>query len=131
MVKAFLDCGAKAVICSSGHPPETQLTTLHGSAEFSVFENGGKFEIGEEEAEDEETEDEHAEPTSPVSDWEDSDNGDRSMGFWDDDEEGVSQFVCQLYDSLFREGASVDVALRQALASHRKLRYSCHLPSIH
>ncbi|ONI10026.1 hypothetical protein PRUPE_4G024000 [Prunus persica] len=128
LVKSFLDCGAKAVICSSGQPPESQLTTLHGSAEFSAFENG-KFEIGEEEAEDD-IEDEEAEPSSPVSDWEDSENGDPSTGFWDDDEEEVSQFVCQLYDSLFREGASVDVSLRHALASHRKLRYSCHLPGI-
>lgn len=125
MIKAFLDCGAKAVISSSVQPQETQLT--FGSTDFSVLE---KFEIGEEEAEDEEVEDEEAEPVSPVSDWEDSENGDRSTGFWDDDEEEVSQFVCQLYDSLFREGASVDVALRHALASHRKLRYLCHVPSI-
>lgn len=125
LIKAFLDSGAKAVISSSVQPEETQLT--FGSTDFSVLE---KFEIGEEEAEDEEGEDEEAEPVSPVSDWEDSENGDRSTGFWDDDEEEVSQFVCQLYDSLFREGASVDVALRHALASHRKLRYSCHLPSI-
>lgn len=125
MIKAFLDCGAKAVISSSVQPQETQLT--FGSTDFSVLE---KFEIGEEEAEDEEVEDEEAEPVSPVSDWEDSENGDRSTGFWDDDEEEVSQFVCQLYDSLFREGASVDIALRHALASHRKLRYLCHVPSI-
>lgn len=125
MIKAFLNSGAKAVISSSIQPEETQLT--FGSTDFNVLE---KFEIGEEEAEDEEGEDEEAEPVSPVSDWEDSENGDRSTGFWDDDEEEVSQFVCQLYDSLFREGASVDVALRHALASHRKLRYSCHLPSI-
>lgn len=127
MVKAFLDSGAKAVICSSVEPLEMQLTTIHGSGEFNVFENG-KFEIGEEDAEDED-----AEPTSPVSDWEDSDpekNGDHSMGIWDADEEEMSHFVCQLYESLFREGASVDIALRHALASHRKLRYICHLPSI-
>ncbi|KAM1123881.1 hypothetical protein COP2_005372 [Malus domestica] len=129
LIKAFLDSGAKAVISSLAQAPETQLTALHGSAEFSAFENG-KFEIGEEDAEDE-IEDEEAEPSSPLSDWEDSENGDPSTGFWDDDEEEVSQFVCQLYESLFREGASVDAALRQALASHRKLRYSCHLPSVH
>lgn len=128
LIKAFLDSGAKAVICSSTEPPETQLTTFHGSGEFSIFENG-KFEIGEEEAEDEE-----AEPASPVSDWEDSDpersgDRDRSMSFWDEDEEELSQFACELYDSLFRVGASVDVALQHALASHRRLRYSCHLPS--
>ncbi|KAM5588647.1 phospholipase A I [Rosa sericea] len=125
MIKAFLDSGAKAVISSSVQPQETQLT--FGSTDFSVLE---KFEIGDEEAEDEEVKDEAAEPESPVSDWEDSENGDHSIGFGDDDEEEVSQFVCHLYDSLFREGASVDLALRHALASHRKLRYSCHLPSI-
>ena len=103
------------------------VTLVHGSGEFNVLENG-RFEIGEEEAEDEEVE-----PTSPVSDWEDSDaekHGDRSVGFWDDDEEGLSQFICKLYDSLFQEGARVDAALQNALASHRRLRYLCHLPSI-
>lgn len=126
LVKAFLDSGAKAVICSSTEPPEAQLTTFHGSAEFNIFENG-KFEIGEDDGEDEE-----AEPASPVSDWEDSDpekNGEHSMGLWDEDEEELSQFVCELYDSIFRDGASVNVALQHALASHRRLRYSCHLPS--
>ena len=126
MIKAFLDSGAKAVICSSTEPPETQLATFNGSGEFNIFENG-KFEIGEEEAESEE-----AEPASPVSDWEDSDperSGDCSHSFWDEDEEELSQFACELYDSLFRVGASVDVALQHALASHRRLRYSCHLPS--
>ncbi|GFZ06323.1 phospholipase A I-like protein [Actinidia rufa] len=77
-------------------------------------------------------EDEEAEPASPRSDWEDSEpekSREYSMGFWDDDEEELSQFVSQLYDSLFREGARVDVALQHALASHRKMRYSCHLPT--
>ena len=88
----------------------------------------GKFEIGEEEAEDDE-----AGPTSPVSDWEDSDaerDVDHNLCFGDDDEEQLSQFVCQLYDSLFREGASINVALQHALASHRRLGYVCHLPTI-
>ncbi|KAI8001414.1 Phospholipase A I [Camellia lanceoleosa] len=128
LIKAFMDSGAKAVICPSVEPQEMQLTTFHGSGDFNALENG-KFEIGEEELEDEE-----AEPASPVSDWEDDSepekSGDRSMAFWDDDEEELSQFVCQLYDSLFRDGARLDVALQHALASHRKLRYSCHLPSI-
>ncbi|KAL4628422.1 hypothetical protein ACB092_05G237800 [Castanea dentata] len=126
LIKALLDSGAKAVICSSTEPPETQMTTFHGSGEFNIFENG-KFEIGDEEAEDEE-----AEPASPVSDWEDSDlekSGDHTTSFWDEDEEELSQFVCELYDSLFRDGASLDVALQHALAAHRRLRYSCHLPS--
>ena len=87
----------------------------------------GKFEIGEDEADDEAT------PASPVSDWEDGDaeeNVDRTLCFWDDDEEELSQFICQLYDSLFREGASIIVALKHALASHRRLGYVCHLPSV-
>uniref|UniRef100_A0A5B6ZNM3 Patatin n=1 Tax=Davidia involucrata TaxID=16924 RepID=A0A5B6ZNM3_DAVIN len=127
LIKAFLDSGAKAVICPLAEPQEMQLATFHGSGDFSVLENG-KFEIGEEEVEDEEPE-----PASPVSDWEDSEpekSGERSTCFWDDDEEELSQFVCQLYDSLFREGAKVDVALQHVLSSHRKLRYTCHLPSI-
>ncbi|GAB2298843.1 Phospholipase A I [Dionaea muscipula] len=127
LIKAFLDSGAKAVICPSSEPPEMQMTTFHGSGDFEVLENG-KFEIGEEDAEDDE-----AEPPSPVSDWEDIDlekNGDQSKGFWDLEEEELSGFVCLLYDSLFQEGATVRVALKNALASHRKLRYSCHLPSM-
>ncbi|XP_050368574.1 phospholipase A I isoform X3 [Argentina anserina] len=125
LIKAFLDSGAKAVISSSIQPQETHLT--FGSTDFSVLE---KFEIGEEEEAEDELEDGVAEPESPVSDWEDSENENRSISFGDDDEEDVSQFVCHLYDSLFQEGASVDGALRHALASHRKLRYTCHLPNI-
>ncbi|KAF7149753.1 hypothetical protein RHSIM_Rhsim02G0110400 [Rhododendron simsii] len=127
LIKAFIDSGAKAVICSSAEPQEMQLTTFQGSGDYNALENG-KFEIGEEEVEDEE-----AEPASPRSDWEDSEperSGDRSAGLWDDDEEELSQFVCQLYDSLFRDGERVDVALQHALASHRKLRFSCHLPTM-
>ncbi|KAK8575404.1 hypothetical protein V6N12_063078 [Hibiscus sabdariffa] len=80
----------------------------------------GRFEIGEEDADDEEVE---LEPVSQGSDW-DSDmekNEDISTGFGDEEEE-LSRFVCQLYDSIFREGASLDVALKNALASNRKLR---------
>ncbi|XP_061347864.1 phospholipase A I-like isoform X2 [Gastrolobium bilobum] len=126
LIKAFLDCGAKAVVCPSNEPPESQLTTFDGTGELNVMENG-KFEIGEdEEADDEIT------PDSPLSDWEDIDaekNGNHTLSFWDDDdEEELSQFVCQLYDSLFREGASVNHALQHALASHRRLGYVCHLP---
>ncbi|GMH30273.1 hypothetical protein Nepgr_032116 [Nepenthes gracilis] len=127
LIKAFLDSGAKAVLCPSAEPPEMQMTTFHGSGDFEVLENG-KFEIGDEEPEDDE-----AEPLSPVSDWEDIDlekNGDQSKGFWDHEEEQLSGFVCRLYDSLFREGVGLHVALQNALASHRKLRYSCHLPNM-
>ncbi|GAB4830903.1 Phospholipase A I [Ancistrocladus abbreviatus] len=126
LIKAFLDSGVKAIICPSIEPPEMQLTTFHGSRNFDLLENG-KFEIGEEEAEDEEA----PQPPSPVSDWEDIDlekSGEQSSkSFWDQEEEELSGFVCQLYDSLFREGASVRLSLQNALASHRKLRYSCHL----
>lgn len=127
LIKAFLDSGAKAIICPSSEPPQMQSTTSHGSCDFDVLENG-KFELGEEEAEDE-----AAEPVSPISDWEDSDfekNMETPKGFWDHEEEELSHFVCQLYESLFREGATVDTALQTTLASHRKLRYSCHLPSM-
>ncbi|KAE8708910.1 hypothetical protein F3Y22_tig00110332pilonHSYRG00525 [Hibiscus syriacus] len=88
----------------------------------------GRFEIGEEDAEDEEVE---PEPMSPASDW-DSDmekDEDLSTGFGDEEEE-LSRFVCQLYDLIFREGARVDIALKNALASNRKLRYCCHLPNV-
>ncbi|CAN1196966.1 Phospholipase A I [Linum perenne] len=131
LIKAFMDSGAKAVICPSADPMDIPVTSLSGSTDFNFMENGGKFEIGEDEPEDEDIE-----PPSPASDWEDSDpekacGGSNSMGFWDDDEEKLAQFMSQVYDSLFREGASVDVALRTALASNRRLRYSCHLPGIH
>ncbi|KAI4312011.1 hypothetical protein MLD38_036870 [Melastoma candidum] len=125
LIKAFLDSGAKAVICSTAKPPEPQLTSFNGSGDFNILENG-KFELGEEEIEEEE----EIEPPSTGSDWEDSDpeeNGNRK-GFWDNEEAELSQFVCQLYDALFQEGASVDVALQRALASHKRLKYSCHLP---
>ncbi|KZV37161.1 hypothetical protein F511_15081 [Dorcoceras hygrometricum] len=127
LIKAFIDSGVKAVICPSSEPEETPLTSFYGPGEFSTFENG-KFEIGEEEADDE-----NSEPTSPASDWEDSEpekNGEQSLRFLDDDEKELSQFVCELYDSLFQGGGSLDAALKNALTSHRNLRYTCHLPSI-
>lgn len=131
LIKAFLDSGAKAVISPSSEPQEMQLTTFHGSGEFNDMENG-KFEIGVDEGDDE-----YTEPTSPTSDWEDSetDKGtttgtDKGMLVWDDDEEELSRFVCQLYDSIFTGGARVNVALQQALASHRTIRYLCHFPRV-
>lgn len=128
LIKAFLDSGAKAVICPSGEPPQMQSATFHGSGDFDVLESG-KFELGEDEAEDEEP----TEPVSPISDWEDSDfekSTETSKGFWDHEEEELSHFVCHLYESLFREGGTVHTALQSALGSYRKLRYSCHLPSM-
>ncbi|XP_051125036.1 phospholipase A I isoform X2 [Andrographis paniculata] len=130
LTKAFLDSGAKAVVSPSAEPEEMQLTSFYGPGEFSSYENG-KFEIGEEEGEDDEGEAEDNEPASPSSDWEDSDpdkNEEPSMFFWEDDEKDLSQFVNKFYDSLFQGGGRVDVALKTASASHRSLRYSCHLP---
>ncbi|XVF26007.1 hypothetical protein REPUB_Repub13aG0263100 [Reevesia pubescens] len=124
LIKAFLDSGAKAVICPTAEPQDVSVNV---SGEYNVQEIG-RFEIGEEDAEEEEAE------LSPLSDWEDSDlekNGDHhSTGFRDEEEEELSRFVCQLYDSVFREGTRVDVALKNALAFYRKLRYSCHLPNV-
>ncbi|KAK4753266.1 hypothetical protein SAY87_022064 [Trapa incisa] len=133
LIKAFLDSGAKAVVCPSAEPPPESQNATFNSWDLDYLENG-KFEIGEEEVEEDE---EEAEPASSVSDWEDSDTGggkenhQTHKGFWDDDEAELSQFVCQLYDLMFREGATIEVALRRALASHRNLRYICHLPSTH
>ncbi|XP_022723920.1 phospholipase A I-like [Durio zibethinus] len=130
LIKAFLDSGVNAVICPTAEPQDVSLTTDGGSGEYNVLENG-RFETGVEDGEDEEVE-----PISPglVSDWEDSDsekNGNHhSTGFWNEEDEELSRFVCQLYDLVFREGLRVDVALKSALASHRKLRYSCHLPNV-
>lgn len=103
------------------------MSTLHGSGDFNSFDNG-KFEIGEEEGEDDDTE-----PSSPASDWEDSEpekSEGRSQFFWDDDEGELSQFICQFYESLFQGGSKIDDALQHARASHRSLRYSRHLPSV-
>lgn len=126
LLKAFLDGGAKAVISSSTEPLELHSMLFHGSGDFTNMENG-RFVIGDEEAEDDETE-----LASSVSDWEDSDpeKVEHSSTGMDDDEEDLSQFVCLLYDSLFREGAKVGIALHHALSSHPKLRYTCHLPSM-
>ncbi|KAK9706439.1 hypothetical protein RND81_07G124600 [Saponaria officinalis] len=126
LIKAFLDSGAKAVLCPSAEPPEMQPTS-HGSGDYSVLANG-KFELGEEDPDEEEPQ-----PPSPISDWEDSDaekTVDSSKGFWDHEEDELSRFVCHFYESLFREGSSVHSALQSALASHKKLRYSCHLPTM-
>ncbi|CAN6205555.1 unnamed protein product [Urochloa humidicola] len=123
LVKAFMDSGAKAVISSSIEPPDSQTIAYYGMDVNGSLENG-KFVIGDEEAEESEPE-----PVSPISDWEDSDaekSGNHDM----DDEEYLAQFMCLLYDKLFREGVTVDTALQQALRLHPKLKYSCHLPHV-
>ncbi|GJV04862.1 hypothetical protein Tco_1338431 [Tanacetum coccineum] len=68
LIKAFLDSGAKAVICPSTQPEhETKLTSFHGSCDFSELENV-KFEIELEEVEEEE--DCGTTTTSHNNDWE-------------------------------------------------------------
>ncbi|GJN11594.1 hypothetical protein PR202_ga29795 [Eleusine coracana subsp. coracana] len=84
----------------------------------------GKFVIGEDE-----TDELEPEPASPISDWEDSD-AEKSGNNDVDDEEYLAQFICLLYDKLFREGVTVDTALQQALRLHPKLKFSCHLPNV-
>lgn len=125
LVKAFVDSGAKAVISSSIEPPDSQAIAYHGMDVNGSLENG-KFVIGDDEADESEPE-----PVSPTSDWEDSDaekSGECSKDI--DDEEYLAQFICLLYDKLFREGVTVDTALQQALRSHPKLKYTCHLPNV-
>uniref|UniRef100_A0A0A9CTX6 Uncharacterized protein n=1 Tax=Arundo donax TaxID=35708 RepID=A0A0A9CTX6_ARUDO len=125
LVKAFVDCGAKAVISSFIEPPDSKAIAYHGMDLNGGLENG-KFVIGDDEADELEPE-----PVSPISDWEDSDaekSGDRNYDM--DDEEYLAQFICLLYDKLFREGVTVDTALQQALRSHPKLKFSCHLPNV-
>jgi hypothetical protein len=123
LIKAFMDAGAKAVISSSIDPPDSQAVAYHGMDVNGSLENG-KFVIGEEDADELEPE-----PVSPISDWEDSD-AEKSGNNDVDDEEYLAQFICMLYDKLFREGVTVDTALQQALRSHPKLKFSCHLPNV-
>lgn len=73
--------------------------------------------------------------TSPNSDWEnmtekDTPGTNRGTLIWDDDddEEELSKFICQIYNSIHLGGSRVDVALQQARALHRTMRYTCHLP---
>ncbi|KAE8728676.1 Phospholipase A I [Hibiscus syriacus] len=130
LIKAVLDSGAKAVVCPTAEPQDVLMN------EFGEYDVSGKgrFEIGGEGLEDEEPEFEiEPEPISPTSDWDDYDlekTADQGTCFWDEDEEELSRFICKFYDSVFHEGATVGVALKNCLASHRKLRYSCHLPFV-
>ncbi|KAM0012207.1 putative phospholipase A(1) [Helianthus debilis subsp. tardiflorus] len=130
LIKAFLDSGAKAVICPTTEPKEmqTQLTSFYGSCDYLSELQNAKFEIGEE------PEDEDLGITTPSSEWEnmterDTPCADGGTLIWDDDdEEELSKFICEIYESIHLRGERVDFAVRQALASHRSIRYSCHLP---
>ncbi|KAL0310711.1 UNVERIFIED_CONTAM: Phospholipase A I [Sesamum angustifolium] len=126
LIKALLDSGSKAVVSPSSEPEEMQLMSFYRPGDFGCFKDG-RFEIGEEEGEDEDVQ-----SNSPASDWEDSEpekDVECNLSFWDDDEKELSQFTRELYESLFQGGGRVDIALKNSLASHRGLRYSCHLPS--
>ncbi|GMJ15302.1 hypothetical protein like AT1G61850 [Hibiscus trionum] len=129
LIKAFLNAGARAIICPIAEPWDVSPATVTatGSGKHDGLENGGnKISV-------EDLKDEEAEHLSLASDREDSyleKNENHQSGGFQDEEEELSRFVCQLYDSVFREGAAVDVALENALASHRKLRYACHLPNV-
>ncbi|KAL7615494.1 hypothetical protein Lser_V15G04567 [Lactuca serriola] len=140
LIKAFLDSGAKAVICPTIQPEETQthLTSFHGSFNLTELERV-KFEIGVEDLEDEDVM--TVGPMSPGSEWEDMTMeretptpgvaGGRGTLIWDDDdEEDLSHFTHHLYDSIYLRGERVDVALLNALDAHRSIRYSCHLPRL-
>ncbi|KAL8136805.1 hypothetical protein V2J09_002806 [Rumex salicifolius] len=127
LTKAFLDLGAKALICPSNEAPEMHLSTFHGSGDFGDLENG-KFEIGFDEAEEEDME------ADTLSDWEDIEYekiADNPKVLWEIEEDELSRFACQLYESLFRDSATVDAALQSAMAStNRKLKFSLHLPNM-
>ncbi|KAI7752594.1 hypothetical protein M8C21_010642, partial [Ambrosia artemisiifolia] len=129
LIKAFLDSGAKAVICPTTEPKEThtQSTSSYGSCDYLTELQNAKFEIGVEEHEEDDLG-----TTSPVSEWEnmtERDTTDAGTLIWDDDdEEELSKFICEIYESIHLRGERVDFAVRQALASHRSIRYSCHLP---
>ncbi|KAL8259333.1 hypothetical protein R6Q59_027286 [Mikania micrantha] len=125
LIKAFLDSGAKAVVCPSTEPKETHLTSFYGSCDLIELQNP-KFEIGVDDPEDEDLR-----TTSPISDWENmttpgTDRG--TLNLDDDDEEQLSKFMCDIYESMHLRGDRVDFALQKALVSHPSMRYSCHLP---
>lgn len=127
LVKAFLDSGAKAVIAPSVDPPDLQhngaLDIGAGPRDRSKLET--RFVIREDDDEEE------AELSSPGSDWEDSDfEGYEYKTETQNEETDLSGFVCTLYDNLFREGVRADIALQNALNSHPKQQYTCHLPNM-
>ncbi|KAE8670588.1 Phospholipase A I [Hibiscus syriacus] len=113
LIKAFLDSGAKAVVCPTAEPQDVLMNEF---GEYNVS-GKGRFEIGGEDLEDEEPDFEtEPEPLSPTSDWDDHDlkTADHSTCFWEEEEEELSRFVCKFYDSVFHEGATVGVALKNS-----------------
>ncbi|KAE8664472.1 hypothetical protein F3Y22_tig00112762pilonHSYRG00054 [Hibiscus syriacus] len=104
LIKAFLDSGAKAVVCPTAEPQDVLMNEF---GEYNVS-GKGRFKIGGEDLEDEEPDFEtEPEPLSATSDWDDHD-----------------------LEKTADHSATVGVALKSCLASHRKLRYSCHLPYV-
>ncbi|CAA6658248.1 unnamed protein product [Spirodela intermedia] len=155
MVGAWRD---RIVICTGKHGPLRRCRRLpllrappisHPSAAAVPGEDpataaaseNGKFVIGDDDDDDDDGDDsgggggdgddgDDSPPASPISDWEDSEEEDAARRPPEEEEEELSKFVCLLYETLYRDGARIDVALQHALRSHPKLRYSCHLPSI-
>eukprot|EP00250_Pteridium_aquilinum_P010694 c19570_g1_i2 orf=492-3833(-) len=129
LVKAFLDVGAKAVITSSLELPVGQQNlvsdTIMASTTALEDKSSGPFVIGDEEDEEE------AELSTPDSDWEDSDfeRCEQRVKRQEKEETELASFITTLYNAVFQDGVSVDLALQQATEAHSKLRYQCHLPS--
>lgn len=129
LVKAFLDVGAKAVITSSLELPAGQQNlvsdTIMASTTALQDKTSGPFIIGEEEDEEE------ADLSTPDSDWEDGDfeRCEQRVKRQEKEETELASFISTLYSAVFKDGVSIDLALRQALETHSKLHYQCHLPS--
>lgn len=141
MVKALLDSGAKAVVSPSSEAPPVShpsAAAAPGEDPAAAATENGRFVIGDDDDSDDDGgganaagNDDGSPPGSPISDWEDSEGEDAARRPpEEEEEEELSKFVCLLYETLYRDGARIDVALQHALRSHPKLRYSCHLPSI-
>ncbi|KAL3675821.1 hypothetical protein R1sor_025769 [Riccia sorocarpa] len=68
------------------------------------------------------------EPSSPGSDWEDSDLDKLDSSFESQEREEKASFISTLYDALFRDGTKTEAALEHALEAHVKQQYRCYLP---
>ncbi|KAI5081182.1 hypothetical protein GOP47_0004365 [Adiantum capillus-veneris] len=126
LIKAFLDVGAKAVITSSLELPASQLSdTVMASTSGLHDKRSGPFVIGEEEDDDD------TELSAPDSDWEDGDfeRCEQRVKRQEKEEAELASFIATLYSAVFKDGVSVDLALRHAMERHSKLFFQCHLPT--
>lgn len=125
LIKAFLDVGAKAVITSSLELPAGQPSDAVMASTSALHDKtSGPFVIGEED------DDEETEVSTPDSDWEEGDfeRCDQRVKRQEKEEAELMSFITTLYGAVFKDGVSVDFALRQAMERHSKLRFQCHLP---